>query len=213
MKSICEILRGLPCHSPNVYGSGRWLDDTAHFPKYAEVFSILRPTSLLEIGAFTGYSICTAAYECPTLERIEWIDNESGCAGSNEMVRRNLESIDKSIAHKCWRSTDEATPTTPVDVIHIDADHSYRAAMKDLEYAASLGPKWIIGHDFELPGAGVKQAVLEFMNGTPPLTYPVTNGLFIIPSDWDEARRLFPYQFPAEIPEQENDTGDETETP
>jgi hypothetical protein len=85
-------------------------------------------------------------------------------------------------------------------VIHIDGDHSYAAVKKDLAYAASLNPRWIIGHDYELPGSGVKQAVVEFLNGNDPITYPVTNGLFIIPSNWQEGVEVFSRLRDAVIP-------------
>ena len=187
---ILGTLQGLPYHSPKTYGSGRWIEDLEHFPRYAEVFARISPNSMLEIGAFTGYSICTAAIACDTLARIEWIDNESGCRDSNKMVAGNLQAVDPDILVAYWRTKEEATPTLPVDLIHIDADHSYEAVKSDLEWASQLCPRWIIGHDYELPGSGVKEAVVEFL-GREPLTYPVTNGLYIIPADWTEGFALF----------------------
>jgi hypothetical protein len=188
MIDILTLMQGLPHKSP-VYGSTAWLADPQHYPVYARVWKALNPASIFEIGAFLGYSLAAAAAAVPTLQRVEWLDNESGHANSNNLALGNLLHARKqafpgtNLAVRAWKLAKDARPTLPVDVVHIDGDHHYHPVTNDLEYALGLNPEYIIGHDYELDGAGVKQAVNDFCVAKKRFALRVflTNGLFVIP--------------------------------
>lgn len=178
---VRDVLTALPHHS-DVYGSRAWLTDPDHYPQYAKVFRALAPDLVLEIGTFLGYSLAVAAYVLPGLARVEWVDDESGLAGSNRLAEANIRAARAAAGHAPVRveygrgvPVDPGTP----DLVHVDGDHSYRAASRDVRYAVSLGPKVVAGHDIALPGAGVRRAVEEL--GRPYFEAAVTNGLFVLP--------------------------------
>lgn len=179
--NVLETLQKLP-NIGDRWGSLDWLQRDDLYPVYAEVFEALRPKSILEIGSYMGYVLVTAAMTVNP-ERMEWIDDESAVDNSNRMVFENLQSIYYGGAVKWWKSIKDAQPTTPVDLVHCDADHDYQPTLDALEYAASLEPQWIIAHDVDNPATpGARQAVEDFCKSHRKkwLLVELQNGLAVI---------------------------------
>lgn len=185
---VRQILRKLPYHS-DVYGSRAWVHDPNHYPIYAKVFEVLSPRTLYEIGAFIGYSLATAAVALPDLELIAWVDDESGLAHSNQYTEENVLAARAASGHKSLRliyHTAEIPGVKPgeFDVIHIDGDHRYEPFTKDLNWAVARKPRYVIGHDVALSGAGVHNALFNFYHENQPggfVEVYLTNGLFVVP--------------------------------
>jgi len=155
-----------------------------------------------------GYSLATAVYSVPGLSRVEFVDNETALPGSNQMARENVFSADAIRQHGfdrwqfetvCGGVRVKARTALPApagvladytpDVVHVDAMHEYEHCLADLEYAKRLNPRWVVGHDYDLPAPfGVKRAVGEFCRryGLPHLYVPLTFGAYVIPMRGDD---------------------------
>ena len=185
MPDVRDLLKSLPHHSP-VYNSPAWLDDPGHYPRYAELFAELAPRRLLEVGTFLGYSLVAAVWGSPGLTEICFVDDESALAGSNAMAAANVSFAAESLGRhvrvaSSSRARCDSCPED-YDVVHIDGDHDYRSVASDLIFAERFDPKFVVGHDYSLPGSGVRAAVEDFCRarGLSHYTLPVTAGVFII---------------------------------
>lgn len=173
----------------SMYSSETWLSDKMHYPQYQKVFAELNPTRLLEIGAYLGYSICSAIAGSDSLRWVDYVDDESGLKNSNELALENI----RWAMDKCSKKDIHIFPWTNFEevnskegfycVCHIDANHQYQYVKKDLEFALSLKPKFIIGHDIFLENSGVEKAVREVCQKNNLAfwhTKELTHGLFLI---------------------------------
>lgn len=181
---LLGILQKMPHHT-QVFDSDTWYSWPDLFPIYAKIYQALRPVRLMELGCFMGAGLISAIYGADTLKWICWVDNESAQVDSNNLAYANInyacKLLDKAPELTWWKTRPSHNPM--VDVIHIDADHSYNAAKADLEYAYSLAPNYIMGHDLNLPGSGVLRAVQEFCynHNLTFIEIPVVYGAFVIP--------------------------------
>jgi hypothetical protein len=189
---LVDILKRLPCRG-DTYGAEAWLDDPNHYPEYARVFrhvgtELVGMESLLEIGTLYGYSLVAALFACPDLERIHFVDDESGHPGSNAMAAENVRfacgELGRSPVEVTFSRPGQPLPGGPWPVAHLDGDHAKAAVARDLEVAERAGATVIVGHDwFSWPG--VQAAVGEFVAARPALAlevdvWPVTYGAFLL---------------------------------
>jgi len=179
---VLDILRNLPCQHDAALGWLKRHDINNHYPWYAKIAAALEPASILEIGAFIGYGLVSFALGSKKLKRIEWIDIEE-VQGTNKMAETNLVSVFPKLEYQYWPSMKVATPSLPVDLIHVDGDHYYDGCRQEIEYAVKHQPKVIVGHDYYLIQQ-VANAVRDFSaeTGLRHWTLPeFTHGLWVIP--------------------------------
>lgn len=187
---VRDILRLLPHHS-DVYGSRQWVEDIDHYPQYAKLFSVLSPRTLIEVGTFLGYSLATAAIVLPELEYIAWVDTEEGLRDSNTLARENVRTARRLAGHLVLGM--ESLRALPAgmrfgwksgwDLAHVDARHDFVSVCNDITMVHALEPRLIIGHDYCLPGSGVRDAVHRCARELGAgfwWTDRVTNGLFLM---------------------------------
>lgn len=120
--------------------------------------------SVLEIGAFHGHFLLTALEACPdTMREVWWADNELDTDGSNALVKQNLDwwaarlPEDEKLSMR-W-ATDAlsicrgalqfqlAGEASKVDIVHVDGEHTFNAALADIMLGLMLNPKLLIVDD------------------------------------------------------------------
>ena len=116
--------------------------------------------SIAELGCYLGRSTVVLLAGCKGIVTV--IDNWKGSEGlvmegteredflKNVKGFKNIELIDKD-------TVDAAKDIGMVDMVFIDADHSYEAVKKDVETWLPKTRKLICGHDYDI--AEVKKAV------------------------------------------------------
>lgn len=166
--------------------------------------------SVFEFGALCGYFLVTALDACPKIDTVGWCDNELHTPGSNEMVWRNLaETLRARDAHddptvdveewadarvriandrhdiECswWTSPRdlEITEAMRFDVVQVDGEHTYRAALIDLTLAFAMRPRAILVDDSHAI-AEVKAAIEDFRGylGLEAEWFETVNGFAVI---------------------------------
>lgn len=188
--AILALVRGLPHHGE--FGR-EWLrrpDAPRHYPWYARVFRALSPRAVYEVGTYYGYSLAVAAAVLPDLKRVEWTDDESYEAGTNAKAAENVRAARERAGYPPL-ATDYARGYPPdahgkFDLVHVDGDHSYEGAARDLRFAAGVRPLVVIGHDYDLED-GVWRAVRDYCteHQVPHLVlHAFTHGLWAVSSHW-----------------------------
>lgn len=170
---ILQFLRSLP----NQTGQGlEWLNKPEairQYPWYSRIFNAVNPTSILEFGTYLGYGLATAVVSTMSLDRIQWIDNESYAVNSNKMAAENIGVAIKQNSMgrdgdgpkmEYWKDWESAKTELkyPIDLVHIDGDHTFNGCTKDIERAMETRADYIIGHDYSLEEYGVGRAVRAF---------------------------------------------------
>jgi predicted O-methyltransferase YrrM len=130
--------------------------------------ALLQPQSITEIGVRCGY--CTAAFlaACPGASYLGFDNSgslhggwEGSCSRAVEMLRRCFPSS-KSDVRLLDTQAVNSLPSGPVNLVHIDGDHTYAGAMYDLGLAIRLMPDWILVDD-SVFDAEVKRACKDFL--------------------------------------------------
>jgi hypothetical protein len=184
---LLSILQQMPHHTP-VFLSDAWYALQELYPVQGKIYTALQPTSIMEIGAFMGAGIIAALYDTPSIQEVYWVDNESSQNGSNTYARQNIEYGCHALQRpcppiKCWTAYPPAEEAPRLDIVFVDGDHEYESVIRDLEYAMTLKPTYICGHDFRLTISGVERAVREFCvkYKLPLIEVSMMCGGFVIP--------------------------------
>lgn len=167
---VLKFLRSLPRQTEQGI---EWLDKPEaerQYPWYSRIFEEVNPNSILEFGTYLGYGLATAVVSSLSLNRIQWIDDESYTPNSNQMAVENIQVAIKQMGSgrdgegpklEYWKDWESAKPLLnyPIDLVHIDGDHSFDGCLQDIERAVETNATYIIGHDYSLPEYGVGKAV------------------------------------------------------
>ena len=139
---LIEFIKGLP------YMEDRdtdYVNAPNYYPWLNAMVADYRPQHILEIGVRLGYSAVAMLYE-NDVERYVGIDNDS-------LVADGLEKAEANLSHLVWKgrvslsfdlfNTDTQKPDNTAmekylehedfDLVHIDGDHSYKGAMRDMQ--------------------------------------------------------------------------------
>jgi hypothetical protein len=157
MSDILEVLRNLPSlgvyhpllgdRNPATWPD--WFQNETLYPNYVELAHALQPKTILEIGSLVGYSLISLLHGSDVVERIFWIDNEEYVTGSNGLSANNLDYYLRTrVVKRGYGSKLTDIPKEDFELINIDGDHSYAGKIRDLSFALTKNPKWIILDDY-----------------------------------------------------------------
>jgi|SRR5215475_517186 len=137
--------------------------------KYA-IAKMIQPQSILEVGVRFGYGARSFLFAAPTASYVG-LDHDEPSFGPykgvpREWAEHRLRNIypDNSIfTFHCDTQTNGVSKLglQQADLIHIDADHSYRGALNDLQNFWCLAKKALVVDDYEQI-ADVRSAVNFF---------------------------------------------------
>lgn len=100
---------------------------------YAQYY---KPKSILEIGTRFGHTVCSMISGCQdTIEDVVCWDIEDYVPGKqNEMARNNIKKFFPKLNFEISKTNSQLVNSLDrrFDLIHIDADHSFEAKIKDL---------------------------------------------------------------------------------
>jgi glycosyltransferase involved in cell wall biosynthesis len=139
---------------------------------YAEKYDVaamLRPQSIVEIGVRAGYSAAAFLSAVPGCTYLGLDLDQAmygGWPGALDRARIMLRELFGDRAEVSARDTRQmdVLPCGPVDLVHVDGDHSYEGCLHDLRLAAKVA-RWILVDDLEwlVP---VRAAVTAFLAET-----------------------------------------------
>jgi predicted O-methyltransferase YrrM len=151
-----------------------WGGGTVDTTEFSALISLAEEAStfqgpIIEIGTLFGYSTNALAIgKAPHIPLItvdaftwnpmgvpNWRHEELTRKGLSYLVAKQNVRLVKSTADSFYQSYDGGQPS----LVFIDADHSYEAVRKDIDFAKRVGARIICGDDFSWPG--VKRAVEE----------------------------------------------------
>ena len=145
---VREFLRQLPVTRNPVtgedYTQADWFTSGTAYPSYTRAAELLRPTSILEVGAFLGFGLTAFLYGYPDVKTIVAVDNESYIEGSQKLCQQNL------AFHRGRKrfvdNLEEARGRH--DLIHVDADTSFDGTLDHIAFAWGLGPRIMLVDDY-----------------------------------------------------------------
>lgn len=152
---------------------------------YAFKFAIaaaIRPESVLEIGVRAGYSAASFLSACAGARYLGLdIDVGGGHGGTAGMVDWAKHTLKKfpNISRIEVVDTQKRLPFSlePVDLAHVDGDHSYAGALRDLELVDKAGAKWILVDDVSyLPDVAKAASTFLLKTGYRFVTFPTYRG-------------------------------------
>jgi len=153
--------------------------ETPHYygVKY-EVAKRLQPNAILEIGVRSGYSALAFLMACPEAKYLGIDANNSEWGGGPDFYKHALtllEPYDATI-----RVEDSQCITEPIrgyEFWHLDGDHGFGGALRDLRLAGDSGARWILLDDYDLI-SDVRQAgdAFAFQNKGKYTSEYVTDG-------------------------------------
>ena len=145
---VREFLKTLPVtrnpHTGYDCTEGEWFYSPRAYPLYARAAELIRPTSMLEIGAFLGFGLASFVYGTGTIARLTVVDTEYYMAGSLQACSDNLAFF--SGEKRFLRSLEEARGE--YDLIHVDGDHTFAGALHEMAFAWGLGPRVMLVNDY-----------------------------------------------------------------
>jgi hypothetical protein len=167
-----------------------YLQDKRSYAWYWAIGRVVMPRSMAEIGVRFGYSGVAVSKGCGRLESFTGFDNESYVPGCLTVAHVNL--LGRVRAAAMYRIDTQAIesdlgdelPRTGVNLFHIDGDHTFNGADKDL-WLAQRGTKqggFILVDDIDWHPE-VKDAADGFCEreGYTPVYLPTFRGLYVIP--------------------------------
>jgi len=186
-----EIARRVVCALNNIMVLRNGMDDTVLSNKglLNLIQSIEGENTLLEVGCYTGESteIFSQSPKITSIIAVDpWLDGEV-CDKITFTNMKLVEQIfddrlanNKKIIKLKSKLQDIEIPE--VDMVYIDAIHTYEAVKKDLELVKDKVRKYISGHDYSIHFPGVIKAVDEFANtiGKPVVQFADTSWLIIL---------------------------------
>lgn len=134
--------------------------------------------TVVELGSFGGESTFVFCEHFPEVHAVDTWDYSKG-NWSKEVIDGNVNHIEEQfdrclafwkgtlVKHKGLTTEVAKTWTRKVELVYIDADHSYEAVRADLAAWVTFVRQggWIAGHDYDNPEfPGVKRAVDEQFN-------------------------------------------------
>lgn len=131
---VRDTLLALPWHHG---GNGYVRSDI--FPVRFEIARILRPRSIFEIGALTGYCLVTLVLGSVAgggrVLEVGWIDNEQHTPDSNRLTLENLASLDVPAfvtSYETGPSYWGCASDGHWDLAAVDGDHGYDSTVRDV---------------------------------------------------------------------------------
>ncbi|MDR3402000.1 MAG: class I SAM-dependent methyltransferase [Chthoniobacter sp.] len=141
-----EVLRGI-LHEKDK-NCGLYTLDPNTYPTYYNIGSVLRPTSLLEVGVRFGYSLASLASGAELKNQVYGVDREMYEKNSNSYAINALKSLSID-AHLFTGTSDDFdvkrnTGLSSIDLIHIDGDHTTPGALKDLLHYSNFSNRILV---------------------------------------------------------------------
>lgn len=194
---VRDTLLALPWHHG---GNGYVRSDI--FPVRFEIARILRPRSIFEIGALTGYALVTLVLGSTAgggrVSDVGWIDNERHTPDSNRLAAENLQSLDIEVAPRLSFETADsyygcldAVVDVTWDLVAVDGDHGYESTVRDLLSAfRPLDPVVLVDDTLAHDDAGrAADDVARWLN-LASFYVPTVNGLTVLGLDRREIADL-----------------------
>lgn len=113
-----------------------WLQGSNYYNVYRALGERFRPRIIGEIGVRFGYSLWCLASGAAAVKVYGW-DNQSYVSGCLEIARRNLADFDPTLI-MCDTQRITGLECDPLDLFHVDADHTEAGALHDLKLAAGV---------------------------------------------------------------------------
>ncbi len=156
-RPIQNVLATLPHVMPG-YIAADWFWSDSYYPFYVKLAQALSPRSIVEIGSLQGFSLISMAEGAPDVRQLVWIDNEMYLPGSNQMCYENVRYFfgkfragSRLPEMKFYSSSWDALrlrENGPIDLIHIDGEHTFEGKLRDLTICSSLQPTYMILDDY-----------------------------------------------------------------
>lgn len=158
----------------------RWLPDDPVRPtedyknQYERKFFVAqgaRPQVIAEIGVRAGYSALAMLLAAPGARYIGFEQDQGNYGGAPGITARALPTVLAGFAAEIRYvdSLDVYTIADAVDLFHVDGDHSYDGAMRDLELAFACS-KFVLVDDYDY--IRPVQAAVDHFIVTHRLPYP-----------------------------------------
>lgn len=159
-----------------------WLSGSNYYLRYHELGEQFKPRVIGEIGVRFGYSSWCLAHGAGAQRVYGW-DNQSYEPGCLAVASRNLAAYSPVLSACDSQQTDALSCPEPIDLFHVDGDHTEAGALHDLILASRLvRPGGVVLVDDTDHCPGVKVAVEGFCRDRSlPVSYrPTLRGLAVI---------------------------------
>ncbi len=171
---VREIVRQIP----RKRGHGKlWFESEQGYPWRFRVLNVLQPRKYVEFGSLLGYSLIAALEGACSIAEIAWADAETYVPESNRLCAENVQaylagtrrSVPLQFLHgveallELPHQSPRRKAFEDADMLFVDGDHRYDAALRDMRLARSLGAKVILVDDCLSGGdPHLRHAVGEF---------------------------------------------------
>lgn len=146
---------------------------------------------IVELGSYFGKSTCTLAEWCRGTTKVHAVDMWDNRNMGKEMKADTFAEFSKNIEpwkdriHPIREDTVAAAKNFKgpvIDLLFIDANHSYTACLADLEawYPLVKVGGTIMLHDYTQPMAGVKRAAQFYFRSHRPRTMSLACGILVV---------------------------------
>jgi len=161
-KSIFEVVPSYIFREKETDEHRSYICSENYYEFYYAISKYFKPKTILEIGVRLGYSFASMyAGSFDTIKYMEGWDNCSYVENSVEISKINLKNFIKCDFNILDIDSHIQIMKEYYDLIHIDGDHTYDGAIKDLELT-KLHAKTIIVDDYAAFDT-VKNAVNDFV--------------------------------------------------
>ena len=162
-KTMQEFL--LECDDYNQHSSITREIQEGEYDCYMNAAKDYKPETVLEVGVLFGFSAMAMLWGHIGIKKFVGLDPEVLRSGSNDIALRNIwrilnhfgktkKDIDVAIKYPAGDMTEQ------FDLVHIDADHSFKEVHKDLTLYYPLAKRVVLMHDYLSPkNQGVREAI------------------------------------------------------